>query len=240
MKLSVKKITHWVQNIVDQLSGAEIPKLYFDPKGQAQQWIDQLPQLNHKYRPTPWLSNTHLHLMYFDLIKKKNVQLQYDAIEHLHMADGGITAIAWYGLHLPESTPTIVLMHTLTGTPESMSEVVHDLHRYTGWRIGLCLRRGHANLPMMVPKISIFGSTSDLREQIEYIQIKFAHSTLYAVGSSAGTGLLVRYLGEQGEQTPFKAAFALCPGYDTELGFKNVHPFYSKIMTKKLFQSFRK
>lgn len=238
MKLPVKKITHWVQNIVDQLSGAEIPKLYFDPKGQAQQWIDQLPQLNHKYRPTPWLSNTHLHLMYFDLIKKKNVQLQYDAIEHLHMADGGITAIAWYGLHLPESTPTIVLMHTLTGTPESMSEVVHDLHRYTGWRIALCLRRGHANLPMMVPKISIFGSTSDLREQIEYIQTKFAHSTLYAVGSSAGTGLLVRYLGEQGEQTPFKAAFALCPGYDTELGFKNVHPFYSKIMTKKLFQSF--
>jgi len=149
-----------------------------------------------------------------------------------------VTAIAWYGLHLPADTPTIVLMHTLTGTPESMAELVGDLHRHTGWRIALCLRRGHANLPMPVPKISMFGSTDDLREQIQYIQTRFSQSALYAVGSSAGTGLLVRYLGEEGENTPFKAAFALCPGYDTELGFKNVHPFYSRLMTKKLFDAF--
>lgn len=58
------------------------------------------------------------------------------------------------------------------------------------------------------------------------------------MGSSVGTGLLVRYLGEQGESTPFKAAFAMCPGYNTELSFKNVHPFYSKMMTKKLFKYF--
>lgn len=61
---------------------------------------------------------------------------------------------------------------------------------------------------------------------------------MYAVGSSAGTGLLVRYLGEVGAETPFKAAFALCPGYNTETGFKNVHPFYSKIMVKKLLDKF--
>ena len=238
MKFLLKKVRQWTQHILDQLSGAELPKLYFDPKGQTKEWIDVLPQLRQKYRPTPWLSNPHLHLMYFDLIKKKTVQLEYDALDQLQMRDGGITAIAWYGLDLPENTPTIVVMHTLTGTPESMAEVVRDLHHYTGWRIALCLRRGHANLPMTIPKISIFGSTTDLREQIGFIQNKFPFSTLYAVGSSAGTGLLVRYLGEQGEYTPFKAAFALCPGYDTELGFKNVHPFYSQLMTKKLFQAF--
>lgn len=77
-----------------------------------------------------------------------------------------------------------------------------------------------------------FGSTSDLKEQLEHIQNLFPKSDLYAVGSSAGTGLLVRYLGEQGTDTPFKAAFAMCPGYNTEIGFKNVHPFYSKMMTK--------
>ena len=67
---------------------------------------------------------------------------------------------------------------------------------------------------------------------------KFPNSDLYAVGSSAGTGLLIRYLGEEAEKTPIKAAFALCPGYNTELGFKNVHPVYSKIMTKKLIRKF--
>jgi Predicted hydrolase of the alpha/beta-hydrolase fold len=200
--------------------------------------LPKLKQLHEKYRPTPWLSNTHAHLLYFDVIKKRQVKLKYDAIEQLTMADGGITAIAWLGLDLPADVPTVVLMHTITGTPESMREVVRDLHLYTGWRIALCLRRGHANLPMPVAKINLFGSTDDLREQIAFIQQKFPASSLYGVGSSAGTGLLVRYLGEQGDETPLKAAFALCPGYDTELGFKNVHPFYSKMMTKKLFQKF--
>ncbi|OTG76518.1 alpha/beta hydrolase [Acinetobacter sp. ANC 4169] len=238
MKFMVNKFSQWAQELVDQLTGAELPILYGDPQGEVRQKLDALAQLQQKYRPTPWLANTHIHLLYFDLIKKKNIQLHYDAIEQLQMPDGGVTAIAWYGLHLPADTPTIVLMHTLTGTPESMAELVGDLHRYTGWRIALCLRRGHANLPMPVPKISMFGSTDDLREQIQYIQTRFPQSALYAVGSSAGTGLLVRYLGEEGENTPFKAAFALCPGYDTELGFKNVHPFYSRLMTKKLVDAF--
>ncbi len=59
------------------------------------------------------------------------------------------------------------------------------------------------SLPMPVPQISLFGSTRDLKEQLDHIQSLFPPD-LYAVGSSAGTGLLVRYLGEQGEDTPFK------------------------------------
>ena len=224
--------------LLDSVLGAEQPKMYYDPQGKIKDVLEKLPQLKKKYRPTPWLSNTHVHLLYFDLIKKKTSKLEYDRIDQLTMQDGGVTAIAWYGYDLPVDTPTVVIMHTITGTPESMRELVKDLHAYTGWRIALCLRRGHAGLPMPVPQISLFGSTHDLKEQLGHIQNLFPDSDLYAVGSSAGTGLLVRYLGEQGEDTPFKAAFAMCPGYNTELSFKNVHPFYSKMMTKKLFKYF--
>lgn len=238
IKLAANRLGRLSQHWLDRLSGAEQPTLYFDPQGQAKQLIKHLPQLQLKYRPTPWLSNAHAHLLYFDLVKKKRITLKYDRIEQLTMADGGITAVAWFGLSLPANTPTIIIMHTITGSPESMSELVRDLNHYTGWRIALCLRRGHAKLALPVAKISLFGSTEDLREQLSYIQKQLPESDLYAVGSSAGTGLLVRYLGEQGENTPFKAAFALCPGYDTELSFKNVHPFYSKVMTKQLFKAF--
>ncbi len=139
-------------NFVDHAIGAELPQLYYHPEGQMKHVLPKLKQLHEKYRPTPWLSNTHAHLLYFDVIKKRQVKLKYDAIEQLTMADGGITAIAWLGLDLPVAVPTVVLMHTITGTPESMREVVRDLHLYTGWRIALCLRRGHANLPMPVAK----------------------------------------------------------------------------------------
>ena len=70
MKFLVKKISLLAQEIVDQITGAEFPTLYFHPEGEARQMLNVLPQLKQKYRPTPWLSNTHLHLMYFDLIKK--------------------------------------------------------------------------------------------------------------------------------------------------------------------------
>lgn len=240
MKFVVNKLNHFVQKVIDQVTGAEKPVLYYDAQGPTQQILKQLPQLYQKYRPTPWLSNNHVHLLYFDLIRKHTIKLNYDKVNQLTMSDGGITAVLWFGYDLPADTPTIVLMHTITGSPESMGEMVKDLHEYTGWRIALCIRRGHAKLPMPVPKINLFGSTEDLKEQIQFIQTEFPQSDLYGVGTSAGTGLLVRYLGEEGDQTPLKAAFALCPGYNTELGFKNVHPFYSKLMTKKLFNKFIK
>lgn len=238
MKLKLNKIIGTLQNVLDQVIGAEQPTLYTYNRGASQLLLNRIPLLKEKYRPTPWLSNKHVHLIYFDVVKKKTVKLKYDHIEHLSMTDGGITGIAWYGLDLPETTPTIVMMHTITGSPESMRELVRDLYVHTGWRIALCLRRGHANLPMPVAKMNLFGSTDDLREQIQFIQEKFPKSDLYGVGSSAGTGLLVRYLGEEGKDTPLKAAFALCPGYNTETGFQNVHPFYSRIMTKKLVSKF--
>lgn len=232
------KFSQKLLDTLDELTGAEQPKIYYPADGKLNALLEHIPQLKQKYRPTPWLSNAHIHLVYFDLIKKKTIQLKYDHYDELTMQDGGVTAIAWYGYDLPQDTPTIVVMHTLTGNPDSMREVVKDLHDYTGWRVALCLRRGHAGLPFPVAQMSIFGSPQDLREQLKFIQRHFPTSYLYAVGSSAGTGLLVRYLGEEGENTPFKAAFAMCPGYNTEIGFKNVHPFYSKIMTKKLFKVF--
>lgn len=227
-----------ISNQIEQWAGAETPKLYYNPTGTFQHITETLPQLTQPYRPTPWLSNTHAHLLYFDVIRKKKVQLEYDQIEQLQMQDGGVTAIAWYGKDLPADTPTIVLLHTITGSPDSMRELVKDLHRYTGWRIALCIRRGHAQLPMPVGQFCLFGSVDDLREQLAHITALYPQSTLYGVGSSAGTSLLVRYLGEAGEHSLFRAAFALSPGYNLETGFDHMHPFYSRYMANKVLNTF--
>ena len=95
---TMKNIVHFgrkaVLNLVDQVTGAECPQLYYSPTGSMAQVLPKLKQLHEKYRPTPWLSNAHVHLLYFDVIKKRTIKLQYDQIEHLNMPDGGVTAIA--------------------------------------------------------------------------------------------------------------------------------------------------
>lgn len=214
------------------------PTLFFQPNASNQQIIGKLEQLQQPYHPTPWLHNQHSQLIYLNIRKKVTTRFNYDHIEQLRMSDGGTTALAWCGHHLPADAPTIVVLHTITGSPDSMREMVSDLHEYTGWRVVLCLRRGHGDLPLHTPKINILGSTSDLQEQLQFIQQQRPNSPLYGIGSSAGSGLLVRYLGETGDQSAFRAAFAYCPGYNTENGFSKVHPTYSKIMGRKLVKQF--
>ena len=234
----INRLNQLISDTIDHITGAEQPKLYYHNKSQLQVIVNNIEQLQHKYRPTPWLFNTHLQLLYFDLFKKKLIKLDYDRVDILDMDDQGKTAIYWLGYDLPSEIPTIVILHTITGTPSSMRELVRDLHQHTGWRVALCVRRGHAELEFPVPQFNLFGSVSDLKQQLDYIQSHFPQSDLYGVGSSAGSGLLVRYLGEEAEKAYFKAAFAFCPGYNTEIGFEKVHPIYSQYMAKKLLKTF--
>ncbi|WP_051144674.1 YheT family hydrolase [Perlucidibaca piscinae] len=205
--------------------------------------VAALPPLQTDFTPTPWLFNAHAQLIFYSLRKISQQRRQrraalYDHRERLTMRDGGLTALYWCGHDLPADTPTIVVLHTITGSPDSMAELVRDLRRGTGWRVVLCLRRGHADLPLVTPRMNLFGCTDDLREQLAVIRRRFPDSPLYAVGSSAGSGLLVRYLGEEGEAAPFRAGFAYCPGYDTDAGLDVVHPRYSRMMARKLQRQF--
>ncbi|MBQ0714073.1 MAG: alpha/beta hydrolase [Paraperlucidibaca sp.] len=204
--------------------------------------VSELQQLHEDFTPTPWLFNEHAQLIFHSLRKggrrSQRGTLLYDHSEQLVMRDGGLTALYWCGHDLPPDTPTIVVLHTISGSPESMAELVRDLSQFTGWRVVLCLRRGHAALPLLTPRMSLFGCTDDLREQLAVIRVRLPESLLYAVGSSAGSGLLVRYLGEEGDAAPFCASFAYCPGYDTDTSFDHVHPRYSRIMAKKLVRQF--
>lgn len=215
------------------------PQVHCQDNARNRQVVDALPQLRTPFRPTPWLFNAHAQLIFHGLRKTKPQDgALYDHQEILPMADGGLTALHWKGHALPAATPTIAVLHTITGSPASMAELVRDLHAATGWRIVLCLRRGHADLPLATPRLNILGSTDDLRAQLRVIRQRFPDSPLYAVGSSAGSGLLARYLGEEGTASPFRAAFAYCPGYNTDIGFDRAHPFYSRMMAKKLVGQF--
>ena len=62
MKFLLNKLKPFVQNVIDRATGAEEPVLYYERQGPMQQILKQLPQLKQKYRPTPWLSNNHVHL----------------------------------------------------------------------------------------------------------------------------------------------------------------------------------
>lgn len=219
-------------------TAAQRPELIYQHNETNCELISRVPGLTGRFWTTPWLFNGHLQLVGLGLKKAFSPRLQYDRIDTLQMADGGTTALHWLGDQLPADEPTLVVLHTITGSPHSMRGFVRDLQHLTGWRIVLCQRRGHGALELTSPKFNTMGDTDDLREQLRLISKRFPHSPLYAAGVSAGTGLLIRYLGEQGSKTPLRGAFAYCPGYDISVAFVRSKAPYSRLMARKLIRQF--
>jgi predicted alpha/beta-fold hydrolase len=214
------------------------PQLDFHPSRFNKSVLARLDQLREPYAPTPWLFNAHLQMAWLLLCEAVSPALRYERHEILRMRDGGTTALDWIGLEAAPTTPTLVVLPSITGDAQSMRSIVRDLRRATGWRAVVCARRGHGDHAHTAPTLNTMGNTDDLREQLAQIRAQFPDSPLYAIGMSAGSALLVRYLGEEGPRSLIRAGVAYCPGYDIGVAWKRVTPLYNRLMAWRLKQYF--
>lgn len=193
---------------------------------------ERLPLLGMPYRPTPWLVNSHLQLAWQWFSERGQGADAYGRAQALTMRDGGTTALHWLETGCLPTTPVLVLLHGLVGDAGTVRVMASDLHRLTGWRIVACTRRGHGTLALTAPRLNTLGCTDDLREQLAEVQRQFPAAPLLAVGVSAGSALLIRYLGEEGAATPIRAAVAYCPGYELEPAWARVDRRYSRYLAR--------
>lgn len=131
----------------------------------------------------------------------------------------------------PDDAPVLLCLHTLTGTAREFTPVAAEAAR-RGWRAVVLLRRGHLGKPLASPRVNLLGRAADTRAQVAAVSARFPRAPLLALGASAGTGALVRYLGEAGANSPITAALALCPGYDCGPGkaFERFHPLLDRFV----------
>lgn len=78
-----------------------------------------------------------------------------------------------------------------------------------------CVRRGHLGrgAKLRTPRFALIGSTDDFRHQLRRVRARWPSAPIVAVGVSVGTGLLARYLGEEGQASAVVGAVLNCPGY---------------------------
>jgi uncharacterized protein len=220
------------------LTAVRVPQLDFNPSPFNQAILHKLARLRRPFEPTPWLYNAHLQLLWLMLQEMWAPALRYERTQVLTMRDGGTTALDWIGLDAPAMAPTLVILPSITGDAQSVRTMVRDLRRATGWRVVSCTRRGHGALSLTTPVFNTMGSTNDLREQLACIQAHAPGSPLYAIGVSAGSALLVRYLGEEGPHSLVRAGIAYCPGFDLSVAWTRVSPPYSRWMARRLTHYF--
>ena len=134
--------------------------------------------------------------------------------ELITVKDGSQVALDWGGeeaVHLSADSPILVVCHGLSSCSDAMRSMCHDaLH--AGFRPVAFNQRGHGGTKLLHPKLQPFGDISDLDQAIQFIHQRFPNAPIVGVGFSAGSGLMVSYLGEKGKESLIKAAVAVSPG----------------------------
>lgn len=141
--------------------------------------------------------------------------IEPDFTESLRLPEGENVFLDWF---LPKevnpTTPIVVYLFGITGTTQEAASFVRRVTLERKWIVVLFHRRGHMQ-PLKTPEFNLFGNARDLHLALQSIRASHPLHPIALVGSSAGSALLVRYLGEFSQHSMgVICGVALSPGYD--------------------------
>ena len=132
-------------------------------------------------------------------------------------------------------TPILVIQHGGMSYSKNLRGQgwVKNAHQ-RGWIVCSQHRRGTKH-SLSVPKINVFGSAPDIKFLLEnYILKRRPNAKILIVGISVGSGLVGRFLGEEGNSKLVTAAVGVCPGYDISVCMNRSEPFYANYLNKSV------
>ncbi|KAI3972927.1 hypothetical protein MKX01_019585 [Papaver californicum] len=157
--------------------------------------------------------------------------------------DGGTIALDWlmssavsggasHTNNVPlkdDITPIVVVVPGLTSDSHSayIKHLVFKIVK-SGWNVVVSNHRGLGGISITSDCFYNAGWTDDLRRVVDHLHQDYPQATLFAVGTSIGSNVLVKYLGEEGDNTYFAGAVAICSPWDLLMG--------DRFITRKLVQ----
>uniref|UniRef100_A0A0D9YI10 AB hydrolase-1 domain-containing protein n=1 Tax=Oryza glumipatula TaxID=40148 RepID=A0A0D9YI10_9ORYZ len=155
--------------------------------------------------------------------------------------DGGTIALDWLLatdskdsdgiLSEDASAPLVVIVPGLT-SDSAAAYVKHMAYSMAtkGCNTVVSNHRGLGGVSITSDCLYNAGWTEDLREVINYIHHKYPKAPMLCVGTSIGANIVVKYLGEEGENTPVAGAASICSPWDLVVG--------DRFISRKLVQRF--
>jgi len=216
--------------------------------------IHQLcPTLFQPYHPTFWcFNNGHMQTIIGSKLRKR-LPLPYHR-ELLDLADGGTVALDWCysspsnehrhssknaeSQSLPNK-PIVIILHGVTGgSSESyVTQIVHAITTRCEWNTVVFNQRGCGNSKLTSPKMYCAAASWDLHEVIESLKKRFPTTPLLAIGFSMGANVLVKYLGEYGQQVPLVGAISVANPMDCAAsGHQLMRGFSAKVYGKSILR----
>ncbi|XP_068659044.1 uncharacterized protein [Aristolochia californica] len=235
---------HFLRDLIRGFRGDPV-SLTFNPSSVIYEVIaSKCPTLLGRFASTPWLSSPHFQTAFLTIFGR-SPHFNYRR-KIFHVPDGGTIALDWVGfsdvsrgssLSKDVNTPIVAVIPGLT-SDSAASYIKHLSFKLAkrGWNVVVCNHRGLGGISMTSDRFYNAGWTEDLRNVINYLHEEHPEAPLFVVGTSIGANILVKYLGEEGENTPVAGAASICSPWDLVIcdRFINrtlVQRLYSRIIT---------
>ncbi|CAK9155509.1 unnamed protein product [Ilex paraguariensis] len=83
-----------------------------------------------------------------------------------------------------------------------------------GWNVVVSNHRGLGGVSVTSDCFYNAGWTEDVREVVDHLHLEYPKAPIFAIGTSIGANILVKFLGEDGENVPIAGAAAICSPWD--------------------------
>lgn len=194
---------------------------------------------SHTYRPAWWVPGAHLRTLWGKLARRPlPVRTRHERWE---TPDGDFVDLV--RLDAPPGAPHVLMLHGLEGTPRShyVRGTFAELHR-RGWSADLLVFRSCGGEPNRTGRFYHSGETTDLAFALERIVRERPASPIFLSGVSLGGNVLLKFLGERGDDLPgqVRAAAAVSVPFDLARSSRRIGRGFSRVYQRVFLQSLRR
>lgn len=222
---------HLIQDILTGFRGQPV-KLTFNPESKIYEGVVSKCRILHgRYLATPWLASPHIQTTFLNFFGNPP-DFSYRR-QMFQTSDGGTIALDWLmssdvkggavnvenTVLKDDRTPIVVVVPGLTSDSNSpyLKHLVYNTAK-CGWNVVVGNHRGLGGVSVTSDRFYNAGWTEDVRVVVRHLHVEYPDVPLFVVGTSIGANILVKYLGEEGEDIPVAGAVAICSPWDLLIG----------------------
>ena len=192
------------------------------------------------YRPAWWVPGAHAHTLWGKLFRRgRPVPTR---TERWDTPDADFVDVVRLDATAGPGAPRLLLMHGLEGTQRShYAQGMFEQARRRGWGMDLLVFRSCGGETNRTRRFYHSGETTDFAFVLDRVVQEHPHAPLGLVGVSLGGNVLLKFLGERGDDLPaaVRGAAAVSVPYDLARGSRHIAQGFSRVYEAHFLRSLR-
>ena len=183
--------------------------------------------MTQPFVPAGWCRNAHLQTLWPQLFRRQpQIKLKP---ERLELPDGDFIDLCWTDNQTLDA-PLVVVIHGLQGSLQShyAKGILLALTK-AGLRAVFMHLRGCSGEPNRLARSYHSGFTEDLAYLLQVLQDREPETPFAAIGFSLGGNILLKWLGETGDNNPLSAAVAVSVPFQLDVAARNLETGFSRL-----------